>query len=355
VNLSVSGIFVGHASHAWQSGSQRLACLKALGICSHIIDEAAFPEATGFASRVRRAWGGDYFTVEEVRAYNRHILGLSPARVPDFIWFEWPRRLEADTLRELKARWPHCLMLCFQDDNPFGDRIERSIWRRFIENIPFYDVHLLKRQSDIIEFGRRGAKSARIFRHGVFEPIFYPNRSAMAESCIWPISFVGTALDHRVDYVADLIGRYQLPVTVFGGSWRKTWVGLRHGSHFHPHANGEAYRRVIWRSGISLGFVSSSNRDEYSMRSFEIPGCSGFFLAERTPVHQELFAEGKEAEFFSSIEECADKAKHYLGNTKGRLRIAQAGYERCLRSGYSLKLRVAETITELFPGWRAPT
>ncbi|HEX4644788.1 MAG TPA: glycosyltransferase, partial [Verrucomicrobiae bacterium] len=118
----------------------------------------------------------------------------------------------------------------------------------------------------------------------------------------------------------------------------------RHRRNFHPAVTGRDYAGVVSRSRISLGFVSSSNGDEYTMRTFEIPACGGFLLAERTPTHQELFTEGKEAEFFSSTEECAEKIRFYLERESVRMKIAERGYQRCLESDYSLRRRMDEAI-----------
>ena len=83
------------------------------------------------------------------------------------------------------------------------------------------------------------------------------------------------------------------------------------------------------------------------MRTFEIPACRGFLLAERTPLHQELFTEGKEAEFFSSTEECADKIRFYLSHESARAQIAQRGFQRCLDSDYSLRSSMAQALEQI--------
>jgi len=67
-------------------------------------------------------------------------------------------------------------------------------------------------------------------------------------------------------------------------------------------------------------------------------------LAERSQEHQQLFAEGREAEFFSSVEELIDKARFYLSHDRERERIAAAGRERCRVSGYSNEARMAQII-----------
>ena len=48
-----------------------------------------------------------------------------------------------------------------------------------------------------------------------------------------------------------------------------------------------------------------------------------------------MFEEGREAEYFDSEEELLDKVDFFLSHPVERQRIARAGYERCMRSGYS--------------------
>lgn len=63
-------------------------------------------------------------------------------------------------------------------------------------------------------------------------------------------------------------------------------------------------------------------------------------LAERSSEHLELFAEGREAEFFDSDAELLDKVRYYLNHPAERQRIAHAGRERCVRGGYSNQHRL---------------
>ncbi len=96
----------------------------------------------------------------------------------------------------------------------------------------------------------------------------------------------------------------------------------------------DAYRNGIWRSKINLSFLTKSNQDEVTHKSFEIAGCGGFLLVERSPGHLSRFAEDKEAVFFSTVEECIRKIALYLPNEAARARIARAGRERAQRDGY---------------------
>src|SRR6185437_9057404 len=94
------------------------------------------------------------------------------------------------------------------------------------------------------------------------------------------------------------------------------------------------YREAIWRSKINLSFITHSNQDEFVHKSFEIAGCGGFLLAERSAGHLERFREGEEAVFFSSFEECVEKIRRYLPDEVARARIAAAGHARAVRDGY---------------------
>ena len=98
---------------------------------------------------------------------------------------------------------------------------------------------------------------------------------------------------------------------------------------------GKDYREAVWRSKINLSFITHSNQDEFVHKSFEIAACGGFLLAERSEGHLERFREDEEAVFFADFEECVAKIRRYLPDEAARARIAAAGRERAVHSGYS--------------------
>jgi spore maturation protein CgeB len=92
---------------------------------------------------------------------------------------------------------------------------------------------------------------------------------------------------------------------------------------------------------MSIGFLRRICPDEHTTRTFEIPACGSLLIADRSQEHQELFAEGVEAELFSDATELADKLRFYRAHPDACARLAAAGRERCLKSGYSYRQRLA--------------
>jgi hypothetical protein len=294
-----------------------------------------------------RLFAGSFYDERVVAQFNQTIFEALVSAKPDLAWLEWPLLLRRETLARATQAIRGCQFVSFQDDNPFGSRSrERERWASFLEAVPEYDLHLVKRASDVRELRRLGAREVRLFMHGFYGPLFRPLPvGEVPVELTQPVSFVGSPLDHRVGLISELLNRHRAPLRVYGNRWNRTMTYYRHPGCFRPEVLAEDYVRVICGSRICLGFVSSSNRDEYSMRTFEIPACRALFLAERTSTHQELFEEGKEAEFFDSADECADKIRFYLKDKTAGQRIAEQGYRRCLDSDYSLRSRMDEALS----------
>jgi hypothetical protein len=340
--------FCGGLAGEWSSGWQRCQCLRELGHEILPFEQEPYLRHASLRQPMR-VLIGRFYKPKVLEEFNRDLLAAILNARPEVAWLEWPLLLQSETLAEAAARLPRTKWVSFQDDNPFGSRPgEKQRWKYYLEAIPNYDLHFVKRQNDVAELKRRRAKSVRIFRHGALNSLFRPiPQDEVAGGLHNDVSFVGTPLDHRTTAIADLLMRHRIPVQIYGGRWNRTMVYHRRKECFHRPVLGQDYVRVIWGSRISLGFVSSWNQDEYTMRTFEIPACKGFFLAERTQAHQELFVEGKEAEFFSSTGECADKIRFYLKAESERNRIAERGYRRCLESDYSLHSSMAKAITQI--------
>ena len=156
------------------------------------------------------------------------------------------------------------------------------------------------------------------------------------------ILFVGHWEPKREADIAALI-QAGLPVRVIGNYWHwrrgRRWRVIK--PYFDPQPVwGADYARALCAGKIILCFYSTWNHDTSSSRTFEIPACGRFMLCERNHENIHFFVEGKEADYFSSPEELIAKARYYLEHADEREQIAQAGLERCRRSGYDYVSRL---------------
>jgi spore maturation protein CgeB len=150
------------------------------------------------------------------------------------------------------------------------------------------------------------------------------------------ISFVGTSYDDRAETLTKLSDA-GLPLTISGQErkWRRSLrPDVFDKVYMYGELYGDAYREAIWRSKINLSFLTRSNQDEYTQKTFEIAGCGEFMIVERSEGHTSRFKEDEEAVFFSTPEELIEKIHRYLPDEAARRRIGVAGRERALRDGY---------------------
>lgn len=284
---------------------------------------------------------------KEVRRLNQDLLVMAANYRPDVIWFDKALFVWRETVAKLRAMG---IFTAHQnDDNPFGDRIEAGFWRLILAALPEYDLHLLTRESSLADYRKAGARDVYLF-YPAYEPVLHfppPAGWSDADRTI-DVSFVGYPHDDRPQFLYQLWKRYGILTQIWGWGerkWKRTLpkeaipVLLQGGTLSY-----DQYRETVWRSRINLGLVSHSNRDEYTGRSFDIPACGGFLLAEDTPGHRALFHDGEEAVFFRSIEDCAEQIKKYLADESARSRIAEAGRRRVETSGYSNEERIDQVF-----------
>ena len=229
-------------------------------------------------------------------------------------------------------------------DDPFGSFTKS--WRLLKKTVPLYDIFFVQRKVNIEELTNRGAKNIAVCYRS-FDPEY--NRPLLLDTddqhkYRTPVGFAGTYEEERASYISYLIEQ-NIPVHVTGNDWPggKYWEIIKP-FYKGPSIYGEEYIKTINGMEIALHFLRHGNRDEQDSRTFEIPACKVFMLAEASEVHKELFRENEEAVFFSSKEELLDKVKYYLEAKVEREMIATGGYSRCFKSGYDHQSRMKQIL-----------
>src|SRR5262249_5989241 len=105
------------------------------------------------------------------------------------------------------------------------------------------------------------------------------------------------------------------------------------------------YALMVQCSKVALGLLSKGNRDLHTTRTAEVPFLGGLFCAERTPEHEALYRDGKEAMLWWDAAECAEQCHALLRDEPLRREIAAAGRARCIENG-TLNEKIAEAVLE---------
>jgi spore maturation protein CgeB len=269
-----------------------------------------------------------------VARLNREVLRLAGQHKPDVFWAD-------KALQLLPATVLHCRDLgiqtvCYMIDNAFGPRRDSGL-RLYRKGIPCFDLHCTQRDVSVADLIRHGARDVIKIQTAYDRVAHVPPPQGWSDADRnRGVSFIGSPYDDRAQFLSRL-SQAGLPVVISGAqrAWQRALTPAQFETMFREgELESDAYREGIWRSKINLSFLTRSNQDEFTHKSFEIAGCAGFLLVERSPGHASRFVEDKEAVFFSTVDECMRKIDLYLPDEAARTRIGNAGRERAERDGY---------------------
>lgn len=342
--MDKSVLYIGSLA-GWSNSNRRYKALK--NICSNTdvinTDPYLLPKLiSGFQHHLNIGPG--------VFLLNHVVRKKSAEKKYDIIWVDNKPFLSKKTLLYVNARQPTARIIDLLTDDPFG-RFTES-WPLLKKTAPFYSIFFVQREVNINELRNIGAQNVELCYRS-FDPAY--NRPIDLNSADFkkyhaPVGFVGTYETERASYISYLIEN-GVSVSVTGNDWpEKEYWRIIKPFYRGPSVYGEEYIKTVNGMDIALHFLRHGNRDEQDSRTFEIPACKVFMLAERSDLHSRLFKENEEAVFFSTKEELLKKVKLYQSAKEERKRIAKNGYEKCFSAGYDHESRikkVLETIIKL--------
>jgi hypothetical protein len=171
-----------------------------------------------------------------------------------------------------------------------------------------------------------------------------------------PFSFVGSTYGARNNECRYL--RKSAGLECFGWGSRLVRWGIPYvkGALKFPSLSGAAMElpavHGIWNSSrisyTPLGAGANAKLLQIKGRVFEM-GLSGtLMLCDRTSALDPYYTAEEDYISFTTLEECADKARFYLNHEKERQRIARNYYERTLRE-HTWEDRFSEILANIFP------
>ncbi|MDB5174877.1 MAG: hypothetical protein JWN51_3650 [Phycisphaerales bacterium] len=277
---------------------------------------------------------------------NRQIIQCCRTSEADILWIDkglvvWPQ-----TLAAVRRMRPGMVIAGYSPDD-MGSRHNQSDY--FVRGLPLHDIYFTTKSYGVAELRQLGVPrvefSANAYDRNTHRPISLNAQDLQKYGA--EVGFVGTYERFRAQSMIHLAGN-GIPVRIFGDWWPPLPDAPKMLNLVGSAIYADEYAKAICGAKINLCFLRKLNRDLQTQRSVEIPACGAFMLAERTDEHRGLFEEGKEAEFFSSDQELLEKVRYYLDHAKERERIAAAGRERCIQSGYSYHDRLRQALAQIF-------
>jgi glycosyltransferase involved in cell wall biosynthesis len=188
--------------------------------------------------------------------------------------------------------------------------------------------------------------------HGYDADLHYPIRLQARDIAEYQhdVVFIGTYTTYKEMVLHSFLEiRPDLDLAIFGNQWEKCESRLVRRSVTGYAVHGIAYSTALQASRICLSIMSgqvqgSSQGDEMTTRSFEIPACRCFMLHERTSELSQYFDEGKEVACFDTPQELNAKVLYYLERENERSSILAAGFNRCVPA-YSYDARMKQLMS----------
>lgn len=253
----------------------------------------------------------------------------------------------AETLKVLRALSSPPRIIGWSPDDIFLSHNNSSILHAAA---PLFDVFYTAKSLNILnaELREMGFKNPRFLRQGFDSSMHFPLKKRNS----WyadKVTFIGFGERDRFEKI-NFLAKNGISVHVWGNGWTRAMRLKAHSNvTIHGHALlGKEYAEALSNSAINLCFLRKLNRDLHTSRSFEIPACGGFMIAERSSEHLEYFSEDEEAVYFDDDDELLKKVVYYLNESEHRLKISEAARERCLDSQYSyhqLARMIIEDVT----------
>lgn len=248
---------------------------------------------------------------------------------PDVVWIDKGRWLYASTIEKIK-KLTGAYIVHYTPDPAFTVHTSRH----FKEGLNLYDLCITTKRYEIEKYIQSGAKNVEFTLQGIDDRFVKCSHCANIEGKHRNGTiFIGHREPHY-EHILSALANEEFSLKIWGPGWDK--IPWRHSKHKRCVQGGplwgDLYPKTLATARIGIGLLTKMCPDQFTTRTFEIPASGALLIAERNPEHQNLFIEGIEAEYFSSIPELQEKVKYFINNDTERCKIAKQGQKRALEN-----------------------
>jgi spore maturation protein CgeB len=322
---------------------EQLCAIRAIDYA--FIDESVFlrRQRTLIERIARRLFGSHPYGY---RGLNSAFIERARDVRPQLVLISKGANIAPATLKQIKQE-TNAVLINYATDDPFNPVNSN---RQLVKSIPLYDLYVCTKRNIMADVRSAGCPRV-IYVPFAYKPsVHFPEELSSTEEKDRfgsDVVFIGGGDRDRFPYLNALLQAIpNLKLQLYGGYWNRDPVLVRYHRGF---AYGREFRMALSGAKIALNLVRRANRDGHVMRTFEIPACGAFMLAERTAEHLEFFEEDNDVAYFGSAKEMVDKVRYYLAHESDRRRIAEAGYRKVVNGGHTYKDRLVQIVAAAIP------
>jgi spore maturation protein CgeB len=341
----------------WHSDLHEQEVLRSLTRLGHTVGEFKWhhyfsfnsDESTSLRALFKRAQN-KYVAGPAVKQINSDFIVQALQFRPDVVFVYRGTHIGAKALQAVKSAMPRCVLVGYNNDDPFSPSQPKYLWRHFMAAIPHYDLMLAYRHANFDALRSAGAKNVELLRSWYVADRNFPVELSNDDKSkfLTDVVFVGHyEADQRLDFLEEIV-RQGYSLRIFGPTkyWMQPLLGSTVLGHLAPTKMvwGADYNKALCGAKVALCFLSKLNRDTYTRRCFEIPATKTLMLSEYSEDLAGLYAEGVEASYFRSKDDLLSNIKHYVNDDLDRNCVAQAGYNKVISSGHDIDSRMKSML-----------
>ncbi len=268
---------------------------------------------------------------------NKELLSLVKSIKPKILFVFKGMEVFPETLAQIKQQG--VLLINYNPDHPYLFFSEGAGNINVKNSISIYDIYISYSTTIVNELNR-------LYKNSVCIPFGFDETIRVNNNPIDEIVFIG-AYDKIREAELSSINSEKLFIygpTNWGTKLNKKSVLLKKYKG-KPLYNNDYYN-VLSNSIASINFLRKQNIIEgsHNMRTFETTGVGGLLISNRTQEHEAFFDDGKEAFFFSDLNELNNIIQEKLNDIKLITEMKNAALMRCRKSNYSYADRVNQLI-----------
>lgn len=243
------------------------------------------------------------------------------------------------TVDSARAASDGALMICVATDDPFNADVSSITLR---DAIPNYDMYVTTKRLTVSDLQAAGARNVSVMDFAYKPAIHFQDPGVASGDFRSDVVFIGTYDKDRADALARVAALTSATLRIWGTGWQRDH---RLRDLAGPAVFGREFRLAVKGAKVVLNFVRHSNRDDHSMRTFEVPACGGCMLSERTAPHDQWFS-GLPSSLFDGTADLIAKLQQLLGSSALRAEVAEAQLSWLVRGCHSYADRLDQILRD---------